>query len=106
MVTINSAENALKSVYLGAVTELLNTKVNPLMTKIEQTSSDVWGKEIRKAVSVGINGGIGAGDEAGALPAAHGNSYLQFVSGLKNLYGQIEISDKAVRAIHAKFFNV
>ena len=98
MVTINSAENALKSVYLGAVTELLNTKVNPLMTKIEQTTSDVWGKEIRKAVSVGINGGIGAGDEAGSLPAAHGNSYLQFVSTLKNLYGQIEISDKAIRA--------
>ena len=98
MVTINSAENALKSVYLGAVTELLNTKVNPLMTKIEQTSADVWGKEIRKAVSVGINGGIGAGDEAGSLPAAHGNQYLQFVSTLKNLYGQIEISDKAIRA--------
>ena len=83
MVTINSAESALKSVYLGAVTELLNTKVNPLMTKIEQTTSDVWGKEIRKAVSVGINGGIGAGDETGSLPAAHGNSYMQFVSTLK-----------------------
>ncbi len=98
MVTINSAENALKSVYLGAVTELLNTKINPLMSKIEQTSTDVWGKEIRKAVSVGINGGIGAGEESGALPDAHGNSYLQFVSTLKNLYGQIEISDKAIRA--------
>lgn len=98
MVTINSAENALKSVYLGAVTELLNTKVNPLMTKIEQTSTDVWGKEVRKAVSLGINGGIGAGDEDGALPKAHGNNYLQFVSTLKNLYGQIEISDKAIRA--------
>ncbi len=98
MVTINSAENALKSVYLGAVTELLNTKVNPLMTKIEQTSADVWGKEIRKAVSVGLNGGVGAGDEAGTLPKAHGNNYLQFVSTLKNLYGQIEISDKAIRA--------
>lgn len=98
MVTLNSAENALKSVYLGAVTELLNTQVNPLMAKIEQTSSDVWGKEIRKAVSVGINGGIGAGDEDGALPAAHGNNYLQFVSTLKNLYGQIEITDKAIRA--------
>ena len=61
MVTVNSAENALKSVYLGAVTELLNTKVNPLMARIEQTSADVWGKEVRKAVSVGINGGIGAG---------------------------------------------
>ncbi|MCL2061236.1 MAG: phage major capsid protein [Firmicutes bacterium] len=98
MVTLQTAENALKTVYLGAVTELLNTKINPLMTKIEQTTSDVWGKEIRKAVSYGINGGIGAGDEDSILPAPAGNNYLQFVTKLKNLYGQIEISDKAVRA--------
>lgn len=98
MVTLQTAENALKTVYLGAVTELLNTKVNPLLTKIEQTSSDVWGKEIRKAASYGINGGIGAGDEDSLLPSAYGNNYLQFVTTLKNLYGQIEISDKAIRA--------
>ncbi|MCL2374909.1 MAG: phage major capsid protein [Firmicutes bacterium] len=98
MVTIQTAENALKTVYLGAVTELLNTKVNPLLTKIEQTSTDVWGKEIRRAVSYGINGGIGAGDEDYGLPEAAGNKYLQFVAGLKNLYGQIEISDKAIQA--------
>lgn len=98
MITLNTAEQALKSVYLGAVTEMLNTKVNPLLAKIEHTGADVWGKEIRKAVSYGINGGVGAGDEDGALPAAHGNNYLQFVTTLKNLYGQIEISDKAIRA--------
>ena len=98
MVTLQNAENALKSVYLGTVTELLNTKVNPLLTKIEQTSGDVWGKEIRKAASWGINGGVGAGDEDGALPQAHSNNYVQFVTTLKNLYGQIEISDKAIRA--------
>jgi hypothetical protein len=98
MVTIQSAENALKNVYLGAVTELLNTKTNPLLAKIEHTEADVWGKEIRKAVSWGINGGIGAGDEDSPLPDAHGNNYLQFVTSLKNLYGQIEISDKAMRA--------
>lgn len=98
MVTLQTAENALKSVYLGAVTELLNTKVNPLLSKIEQTSSDVWGKEIRKAASWGINGGVGAGDEDGDLPEAHSNNYIQFVTTLKNLYGQIEISDKAIRA--------
>ena len=80
------------------MTELLNTKANPLLTRIEQTSADVWGKEVRKAVSLGINGGIGAGDEDGALPKAHGTNYLQFVSALKNLYGQIEISDKEIRA--------
>ena len=98
MVTINSAENALKTVYLGAVTELLNTKVNPLLAKVEQTASDVWGKEIRKAAKYGINGGIGAGDEDGDLPSASSTTYIQFVSTLKNLYGQIEISDKAIRA--------
>ena len=98
MVTLQNAENALKSVYLGTVTELLNTKANPLLTKIEQTSTDVWGKEIRTAARFGINGGIGAGDETGDLPTAYGNNYIQFVTTLKNLYGQIEISDKAIRA--------
>ena len=98
MVTLQNAENALKSVYLGTVTDLLNTRVNPLLTKIEQTSADVWGKEIRTAARFGINGGIGAGDEDGALPDAYGNNYIQFVTTLKNLYGQIEISDKAIRA--------
>lgn len=76
----------------------LNTKVNPLLAKIQQTSTDVWGKEIRKAAKYGINGGIGAGDEAGNLPSANATNYLQFVTTLKNLYGQIEISDKAIRA--------
>lgn len=98
MVTLQSAESALKSVYLGAVTELLNTKANPLLAKIEQTSTDVCGKEIRKAAKYGINGGVGAGDETGTLPTASSVSYLQFVATLKNLYGQIEISDKAIRA--------
>ncbi len=59
MVTLQNAENALKSVYLGTVTDLLNTRVNPLLSKIEQTSSDVWGKEIRTAAKFGINGGVG-----------------------------------------------
>lgn len=56
------------------------------------------GKEIRKAAKYGINGGVGAGDETGTLPTASSVSYLQFVATLKNLYGQIEISDKAIRA--------
>lgn len=98
MVTLQNAENALKSVYLGTVSDLLNTRVNPLLSKIEQTSADVWGKEIRTAARFGINGGVGAGDEDGDLPEAYGNNYLQFVTTLKNLYGQIEISDKAIRA--------
>lgn len=98
MVTMNSADDALKSAYLGVVSEQLNTAINPLLAKIKQTASDVWGKEIRRLAEYGLNGGIGAGEEDGNLPEAAGNNYEQFVLTLKNLYGTIEISDKAIRA--------
>lgn len=95
---MTSADKALKTLYLGAVAEQLNTTVNPLLTKIKQTTNNVWGKEIRKLAQYGINGGIGAGTETGELPLAASNNYEQFVLTLKNLYGTIEISDKAILA--------
>lgn len=98
MVTLSTADNALKEVYLGVVSNQLNTTINPLLGRINQTTSDVWGKEIRKLAPYGINGGIGAGTEDGDLPSSAGNNYAQFVLSLKNLYGRIEISDKAIRA--------
>ncbi len=98
MVTTTSADNVLKSYYLGVVADQLNKEANPLLARIRQTSADVWGRDVKKAVRIGVNGGIGAGTESGALPAANGNKYAQFTSSLKNLYGTIEISDKAIRA--------
>ncbi|MDE7209511.1 MAG: phage major capsid protein [Clostridia bacterium] len=98
MVTLETAEKALKSVYLNVVADQLNVGVNPLLAKIEQTSSDVWGKEIIKLVPYGINGGIGAGTETGELPTPAANNYDRFKLELKNLYGTIELSDKAIRA--------
>ena len=98
MVTLTSADNALKTLYLGVVADQLNTKINPLLAQIEHTSSDVWGKEVRKLAPFGVNGGIGAGSETGTLPVSAENNYAQFVLTLKNLYGTIELSDKAIRA--------
>ena len=98
MVTLQTAENALKNVYLGVVANQLNINANPLLTRIKHSSKDVWGKEVRKLAPFGINGGIGAGSEVDGLPKSSGNGYVQFVSDLKNLYGKIEISDKAIRA--------
>lgn len=98
MVTMTSADNALKSVYLGVVSEQLDTAINPLLAKIQRSTADVWGKEVRRLAQYGVNGGVGAGTEEGDLPSAAGNNYEQFVTTLKNLYGTIEISDKAVRA--------
>lgn len=96
--TVLNADSALKTLYLGVITEQLNTSINPLLARIKQTTSDVWGKDVKRLVQYGINGGVGAGSEDGALPSAAGNSYTQLTSTLKNLYGTIEISDKAIRA--------
>ena len=103
MVTLASADSALKSFYLDAVAQQLNTEVNPLLAKIKQSTADVWGKEVRRLAQYGVNGGVGAGTEEGELPAAAGNNYEQFVTTLKNLYGTVEISDKAVRASEKYF---
>ena len=98
MITLATADKALKNVYLGAVTQQLNVNANPLLSKIRQSSQGVWGKEIHKVVSAGVNGGFGACTEDGALPKAASSNYMEFVLTLKNLYGKIEITDKAVRA--------
>ena len=98
MVTLQTAENALKNVYLGVVSNQLNVAVNPLLAQIKHSTSNIYGKEIRKAAPVGINGGVGAGAEDGELPISSKTNYVQFVAQLKNLYGRLDISDKAIRA--------
>ncbi len=98
MVTTQTADSALKSYYLDVVSEQLNAGVNPLLARIGKSTSDVMGRDVRKLVRYGVNGGVGAGTEEGTLPTAGSNKYAQFVASLKNLYGTIEISDKAIRA--------
>ncbi len=98
MVTTQSADSVLKSYYLDAVTRQLDLTANPLLAAIERTTSDVWGKDVKKPVIYGVHGGVSAGKEDGSLPATAGNGYAQLTASLKNLYGQIEITDKALRA--------
>lgn len=98
MITLTNADKALKTFYLGVLADQLNVGVNPLLAKIGQTTADVWGKEVKKLAPYGINGGIGSGEESDNLPASGGNNYAQFTLTLKNLFGKIELSDKAIRA--------
>lgn len=98
MVTMETADNALKSFYLDAVTEALDMKANPLLAQFQRSTSDVVGKDVKKLVKCGVNGGISAGSETGDLPAAASGDRIQLTATLKNLYGTIEISDKAIRA--------
>ena len=98
MVNLQSAENALKSFYLDAVKDSLNMKTNPFLAKIEPSTSNVFGKDVKKLVRIGLNGGVISGSETGDLPKSDKRNCLQLTGTLKNLYGTIEISDKAMRA--------
>jgi len=100
-VTLTTAEKALKDIYLSVVTDQLNLNSNPLYNRIKTSTNYVSGKDVVKLVRVGVNGGVGAGSEDGNLPSASGNRYVRFQSPLKNLFGQLEISDKAVLASNA-----
>jgi hypothetical protein len=98
MVNLQSAENALKSFYLDAVKDSIDTKISPFLAKVEQSTADVYGKDVKKVIRVGFHGGVVSGTETGDLPKADAAKYLQLTATLKNLYGTIEISDKAIRA--------
>ncbi len=98
MITVQTADNALKSFYLDAVKDAIDLKANPLLAQIEKTTSDVYGKDVRKVIRYGVNGGICAGTETGDLPTMGANNQDVFIASLKNLYGTIKISDKALRA--------
>jgi len=98
MINLTTANSALKTVYLDVLDNLLNVGTNPLFGKIKKTTQGVYGKEIKVLAPYGINGGVSATSETGELPKVSNNHYLNFTSELKNLYGRLEISDKAVRA--------
>lgn len=71
-------DNSLKSIYLNVLSEKLNT-MHPFLARIEKTSRDVWGKQIRKFKQKGC-------------------IYMELKSELKNYYATIELSEKALRA--------
>ncbi|MDE6558219.1 MAG: phage major capsid protein [Clostridia bacterium] len=98
MITIANADAALKDYYLDAVNAQLNGEVSPFFNAIAKTSENVFGKDVKLAIAKGGMAGVVAGAEDGALPAPRANRYYGITLPLKNVYGTIEISDKAMRA--------
>lgn len=98
MITIQNADAALKDYYLDAVSAQLNEGISPFFTVVEKNADSVYGKDVKLAVVRGYCGNVIAGAEDGDLPDPFKNRYANITVPLKNLYGTIEISDKAIRA--------
>lgn len=98
MITIESAESALKNIYLDVVVNDINTKTNPFLTMINKNTKNVSGKEIKVPIRYGDSGNVLAGSETCDLPASTNSKYVEISVPLKNIYGTFQISDKAIRA--------
>lgn len=101
MITLNSAESALKSYYLEAVSAQLDN-ISPFMAAIEKSSEGVYGKDVKFTIIKQGNDGVFACNEDDDLPSAYQNDYCSITVPLKNFYGTIEISDKVIRAANAE----
>ncbi|MDE7076559.1 MAG: phage major capsid protein, partial [Clostridia bacterium] len=98
MITIANADAALKDYYLDAVNAQLSGEVSPFFNAIAKTGENVFGKDVKLAIAKGGMSGVVAGAEDGELPSPRSNRYYGVTLPLKNVYGTIEISDKAMRA--------
>lgn len=98
MITIKSADAALKDYYLDAISVQLNDGISPFYTAIEKGTDFVSGKDVKLSIVRNNAGNVMAGTEDGNLPEPYKNRYTAITMPLKNIYGTIELSDKTLRA--------
>ena len=98
MVNVENVEEVLKSYYLDAINEQLSGEVSPFFNAIEKTSEYVVGKDVYLTVAGGTLSGVAALGETDDLPSPRADRYYSVTLDLKNIYGTIEITDKAIRA--------
>lgn len=98
MIRLEDADSVLKNYYLGAVKSQLDGDCSPFYNAIEKTSDNVSGRYAYFAFADGSANGVAAVGEDDDLPTPRADSYADAAAELKNIYGTIEISDKAIRA--------
>ena len=97
MITVATAENALKNIYLDTVINDINKKTNPFLTMVEENARIASGKDAKINLRYG-QAAVGTGTETGDLPAGGNEKSLEISVPLKNLYGTFQVSDKALKA--------
>lgn len=98
MLNATNADKVLRSVYLDVIAEQIDTTATPFLNMIAKGSEDIYGKEVVCPARFGINGGIGCGADDADLPTASSPQYLALKAPVVNVFGNIELSDKVLRA--------
>ena len=99
--TMAKAEQALKEWYLPGLQYQLNV-ANPVLAMIERDKESVAGAEIVMALRYGRTGGIGNRADDGLLPTPNSRKTKQAKWETKNIFAQIAITDKTMKASRNK----
>lgn len=98
LLNMNAISDALKNYYLEAIRYQMDTASDPLMAMIEKTSENIQGDKIVRYLRYGKNGGVASTADDAAMPVAGSRKGLQIVTGTKNVFGKLELTDKVIKA--------
>ncbi len=94
---LSNFDAALKIDYLPMIREQLNN-ATILLNRVERNTEDVVGKQWQLTSHYQRNSGIGARADAGALPSAGHQTYLNPYGVVKYNYGRIQVSGPTMSA--------
>ena len=83
MITIATAENALKNIYLDTVINDINKKTNPFLTMVEENTRIASGKDAKFSIRYG-QASVGVGTETGDLPVGENEKSKEIAKELTN----------------------
>lgn len=109
MLNVTNADKILRTVYLDVITNQIDTGTSPFYNMVEKGSEDIYGKNVVSPSRFGINGGIGCVSDDADLPEASPAEFLTLTAPMVNIFGNIEITDKVLRASNGtagSFINV
>lgn len=93
--TLELVKEILKDKYLPAFRNQIGIKPSPFLEMIKKTNAT--NNIIKAAATYGINGGVGFGVDGSKTPVSGPQLYKDFEIETRNLYCNIEISDKTIK---------
>ena len=92
---LTQCSDALKNIYLPAFENQIAVEPAAFLQKIKKIP--LIGDDIVSSAPVGLNGGFGFGKEGTATPNAGSRKYMKFHTNSKDMFCNIEISDKTIK---------
>ncbi len=97
MITTTQVDAILQNIYLDVIGNQIDSTTSPFLNVIEKSAQNIHQGQVKYPTRMGISGSVGCGAEVEPYPASDNATILNFTCNLANIYGTLNISDKALR---------